>query len=76
MSRFAKYNFVKDGVECFYYDTEDNVAMKDDFKSKVKTEFDQNIVNEIVEKHPSKDCLDYDYTLLSLVASALSKKSA
>lgn len=48
MSRFAKYSFAKDSMECFYYDTEDNMANKDEHKSKAKAEFDQNAVNELV----------------------------
>jgi len=76
ISRIAKYSFVKDGVEYLYYDNEDNMPQQEDKKKHGGRlePMSQATVRDILQKGRSKNCLDYDYTVMSILLLALNNK--
>ena len=76
ISRIAKYSFVREGVEYFYYDNEDNMPQQEDKKkhSSRSEQTSQATVRDLLQKGRSRDCLDYDYTVMSMLLLALNNK--
>lgn len=76
ISRIAKYSFVRDGLEYLYYDNEDNMPQKEEGKKKSTPSLTMSTAaaKELLEKGLSKECLDFDYTIMSMLLPILSSK--
>lgn len=67
---------MRDGVEYFYYDNEDNMPQKESSKKNSSRADLMSLtsVRELLKKGRSKTCLDYDYTVMSMLLLVLNNK--